>query len=175
MPPGYGMSVRLVFRRPFPQCVQRVFDMLVRLQVCIGMPTVLRTTIPPILPPFGRSAVADYAVLTRLDAASVHSCLPFVVSLLQRTDEARPRGRRAKRGSPLRGLRCESSATFSSCAAAALSGERIIQYRRSGHLGAAPCPDCLVDIHLQNRLRSWTTHKRLDLNHRILYVFCFPL
>lgn len=85
-------------------------------------PTVLRTTMPTILPPFGRSAVADYAVLTRLDAASVYSCLPFVASLLQRTDEARPRGRRAKRGSPLRGLRCESSATFSSCAAAASSG-----------------------------------------------------
>ena len=85
-------------------------------------PTVLRTTMPTILPPFGRSAVADYAVLTRLDAASVHSCLPFVAVLLQRTDEARPRGRRAKRGSPLRGLRCESSATFSSCAATAPSG-----------------------------------------------------
>jgi hypothetical protein len=101
-------------------------------------PTVLRTTMPTILPPFGRSAVADYAVLTRLDAASVHSCLPFVVSLLQRTDEARPRGRRAKRGSPLRGLRCESSAPFSSCAAAAPSGWTPDHSQRGAALRSAP-------------------------------------
>jgi hypothetical protein len=97
----------------------------------IRIPRWLRTVKSPLFcahkyapygPPFWRLAVANYAVLIGLDAQSAYFCLPFGASLFQRTDKARPRGRRAKRGSPLRGLRCESSAPFSSCAAAAPSG-----------------------------------------------------
>ena len=49
-----------------------------------------------------------------------------------------------------------------------------IQYRGSGHPGPAHRPHRLVDVHLQNRIRSRAPHKMLDLNHRISWPVIPP-
>ena len=49
----------------------------------------------------------------------------------------------------------------------ALPCKGFIHYCVFRHPGSAHRPHCLVDVHLQNRIRSWATHKRLDVNHRI--------
>jgi hypothetical protein len=50
----------------------------------------------------------------------------------------------------------------------------IIHYCMFRHSGPAHRTHCLVDVHLQNRIRFWTSHEKLDVNHRIFRVGNIP-